>query len=39
MPAGLIAGTHSALIDRWVLFAPIGRRGLSFCEARKAGLR
>jgi pimeloyl-ACP methyl ester carboxylesterase len=27
MPAGLIAGTHSALIDRWVLFAPIGRRG------------
>jgi hypothetical protein len=27
MPAGLIARTHSALIDRWVLFAPIGRRG------------
>jgi pimeloyl-ACP methyl ester carboxylesterase len=27
MPAGVIAGTHSALIDRWVLFAPIGRRG------------
>jgi pimeloyl-ACP methyl ester carboxylesterase len=27
MPAGLTAGTHSALIDRWVLFAPIGRRG------------
>ena len=26
MPAGLVAGTHSALVDRWVLFAPIGRR-------------
>jgi pimeloyl-ACP methyl ester carboxylesterase len=27
MPAGLFAGKHSALIDRLVLFAPIGRRG------------
>ena len=27
MPAGLFAGIHSALVDRWVLFAPIGRRG------------
>jgi pimeloyl-ACP methyl ester carboxylesterase len=27
MPAGIFAGMHSALIDRWVLFAPIGRRG------------
>jgi pimeloyl-ACP methyl ester carboxylesterase len=27
MPAGLFAGVHSALVDRWVLFAPIGRRG------------
>lgn len=26
MPAGLFAGIHSALVDRWVLFAPIGRR-------------
>lgn len=26
MPAGLFAGMHSALVDRWVLFAPIGRR-------------
>jgi pimeloyl-ACP methyl ester carboxylesterase len=26
MPAGLFAGKHSALIDRLVLFAPIGRR-------------
>lgn len=27
MPAGLFAGSHSALIDRLVLFAPIARRG------------
>jgi pimeloyl-ACP methyl ester carboxylesterase len=27
MPAGLFAGKHPALIDRLVLFAPIGRRG------------
>jgi pimeloyl-ACP methyl ester carboxylesterase len=27
MPAGLFAGAHSALVDRLVLFAPIGRRG------------
>jgi pimeloyl-ACP methyl ester carboxylesterase len=27
MPASLFAGKHSALIDRLVLFAPIGRRG------------
>jgi Lysophospholipase len=26
MPAGLFAGAHSPLVDRWVLFAPIGRR-------------
>jgi pimeloyl-ACP methyl ester carboxylesterase len=26
MPAGLFAGAHSALVDRLVLFAPIGRR-------------
>jgi pimeloyl-ACP methyl ester carboxylesterase len=26
MPAGLFAGRHPALIDRLVLFAPIGRR-------------
>jgi pimeloyl-ACP methyl ester carboxylesterase len=33
MPAGLFAGIHSALIDRWVLFAPIGRRGPRRYEA------
>lgn len=27
MPAGRFAGMHPALVDRWVLFAPIGRRG------------
>jgi pimeloyl-ACP methyl ester carboxylesterase len=27
MPAGIVAGTHSAMIDRLVLFAPIARRG------------
>jgi pimeloyl-ACP methyl ester carboxylesterase len=27
MPTGLFAGSHSALIDRLVLFAPIARRG------------
>jgi pimeloyl-ACP methyl ester carboxylesterase len=27
MPAGLFAGKHSALVERWVLFAPISRRG------------
>ena len=27
MPAGLFAANHPALVDRWVLFAPIGRRG------------
>ena len=27
MPLGLFAGAHPALIDRLVLFAPIGRRG------------
>lgn len=27
MPTALFAGHHSALIDRLVLFAPIGRRG------------
>jgi pimeloyl-ACP methyl ester carboxylesterase len=26
MPAGLFAGRHPALVDRWVLFAPIVRR-------------
>jgi pimeloyl-ACP methyl ester carboxylesterase len=26
MPAGLFAGAHSALVDRLVMFAPIGRR-------------
>lgn len=33
MPAGLFAGMHSALIDRLVLFAPIGRRGPRRYEA------
>jgi len=33
MPAGLFAGKYSALIDRWVLFAPIGRRGPRRYEA------
>jgi pimeloyl-ACP methyl ester carboxylesterase len=27
MPVGLFAGAHSALVDRLVLFAPVGRRG------------
>src|SRR5262244_2193493 len=27
MPAGRFAAVHPALIDRWVLFAPIARRG------------
>jgi pimeloyl-ACP methyl ester carboxylesterase len=27
MPAGRFAGAHPPLVDRWVLFAPIGRRG------------
>jgi pimeloyl-ACP methyl ester carboxylesterase len=33
MPAGHFAGAHSALIDRLVLFAPIGRRGPRRYEA------
>jgi pimeloyl-ACP methyl ester carboxylesterase len=33
MPAGLFAAEHSALVDRWVLFAPIGRRGPRRYEA------
>jgi pimeloyl-ACP methyl ester carboxylesterase len=33
MPAGLFAGAHPALVDRWVLFAPIGRRGPRRYEA------
>ena len=33
MPAGLFAGRHSALVDRWVLFAPIGCRGPRRYEA------
>jgi pimeloyl-ACP methyl ester carboxylesterase len=33
MPAGLFAGRHPALVDRWVLFAPIGRRGPRHDEA------
>ncbi len=27
MPAGIVASTHPTLIERWALFAPIGRRG------------
>ena len=26
MPVGLLAGSHPAIVDRWVLFAPISRR-------------
>jgi pimeloyl-ACP methyl ester carboxylesterase len=33
MAAGLFAGAHSALLDRLVLFAPIGRRGPRRYEA------
>jgi pimeloyl-ACP methyl ester carboxylesterase len=33
MPLGLVAGAHSALVDRLVLFAPIARRGPRRYEA------
>ena len=36
MPAGLFAGRHSTLVDRWVLFAPIARRGPRRYEAPAA---
>jgi pimeloyl-ACP methyl ester carboxylesterase len=33
MPAGRFAGAHPHLVDRWVLFAPIARRGPRRYEA------
>jgi pimeloyl-ACP methyl ester carboxylesterase len=36
MPAGLFAGAHAALVDRWAMFAPIARRGPRRYEAPPA---